>query len=208
MSCSGCFETIFEGSNFCPLCGSRAISPDSLEDRIAGDCPRCRRKLSRIDVEGVIIDECERCFGAWCDLDTFEAICSEKERQASVLKRFAERDSRDHSEEIKYVPCPVCGDLMNRNNFARVSGIVIDTCKPHGVWFDEQELPRIVEFITMGGLDLARQKEKARIDEERSRLKQEQFTAAVDRFKSEKSGVYRTGGSISAIREFINFLLD
>jgi Zn-finger nucleic acid-binding protein len=208
MSCSHCFETIFEGSNFCPLCGASAVAPIGVNDRVTGDCPRCRRRLNAIEIEGVFLDECERCFGAWSDLDTFERICSERERQAAILKRFGDKAESDRTVEIRYVPCPVCGQLMNRSNFARVSGVVIDTCKPHGVWFDEQELPRIIEFIKKGGLDIAREKEKAQIAEERSRLKQEKFTAAVDRFKAEKSGGYRSGGSVSAIREFINFLLD
>lgn len=59
---------------------------------------------------------------------------------------------------------------MNRINFARCSGVVVDICKGHGTWFDREELSRIVEFIRGGGLDAARAKEKAALEEERRSL--------------------------------------
>jgi Zn-finger nucleic acid-binding protein len=59
---------------------------------------------------------------------------------------------------------------MNRINFARCSGVVVDVCKGHGTWFDRDELSRIVEFIRGGGLDAARAREKAALEEERRQL--------------------------------------
>ncbi len=208
MSCGHCFETIFEGSNFCPLCGGKAVAPENLADRQAGKCPRCRERLAAIDVSGVRLDECERCAGVWCDIDTFETVCSEKEGQSAVLKRLSGRNEGDQPAEIRYVPCPACGELMNRSNFAKISGVVIDTCKPHGVWFDAQELPRIIEFIRKGGLDLARNKEKLSISEERERLKQERFKMAVEQNRGERFSSFERQGATSAIRQFIDFLLD
>jgi Zn-finger nucleic acid-binding protein len=59
---------------------------------------------------------------------------------------------------------------MNRINFARCSGVVVDVCRGHGTWFDRDELSRIVEFIRGGGLDAARSREKAALEEERRQL--------------------------------------
>jgi Zn-finger nucleic acid-binding protein len=59
---------------------------------------------------------------------------------------------------------------MNRMNFARCSGVIVDICKQHGTWFDRDELSRIVEFISGGGLEAARVREKEDIKEERRRL--------------------------------------
>ena len=81
--------------------------------------------------------------------------------------------------KISYVPCPDCSQLMNRSNFARSSGVIIDTCRQHGVWFDASELPRILEFIDQGGLTRQREKEKIAIEDERSRLRDEQRRMAV-----------------------------
>ena len=59
---------------------------------------------------------------------------------------------------------------MTRTNFARYSGVIIDVCHLHGIWFDANELQRIVKFIQEGGLDLARTREQEALTEERRRL--------------------------------------
>src|SRR4029077_14700220 len=105
--------------------------------------------------------------------ETFENICADREQQAAVLGAATITASPVTAEsKVSYVPCPECHLLMNRANFARCSGVVIDLCKQHGVWFDRDELSRIIEFIQAGGLDAARAKEKAQLEEERRRLEQ------------------------------------
>ena len=83
------------------------------------------------------------------------------------------------TSNVSYVPCPECALLMNRVNFARCSGVIVDICKQHGTWFDRDELSRIVEFIHEGGLNASRAKEKIEIAEQRERLRQEQLTASL-----------------------------
>ena len=41
---------------------------------------------------------------------------------------------------------------MSRSNFGRVSGVIIDVCRPHGAWFDRGELAAIRRFLRDGGL--------------------------------------------------------
>ena len=36
--------------------------------------------------------------------------------------------------------CPVCHKLMNRSNYGSGSGVIVDVCGPHGVFFDRGEL--------------------------------------------------------------------
>ena len=48
---------------------------------------------------------------------------------------------------------------MNRLNFGRVSGVIIDLCKGHGVWFDPGELQRALTFVAGGGLTRMRESE-------------------------------------------------
>jgi hypothetical protein len=45
---------------------------------------------------------------------------------------------------------------MNRVNFGRLSGAVVDVCKGHGTFLDAGELHQIVAFIQSGGLERAR----------------------------------------------------
>ncbi len=175
VGCSSCLGAMFLGSKFCTHCGARASSIQILEDQNGGDCPRCKTALQTLQIESLMIRECDRCGGFWSDRDTFEGICVDQERQASVLS-FISSDAHPHAHPavISYVPCPDCGQLMNRSNFARSSGVIIDLCKEHGVWFDADELPKIISFINGGGMSRAREKEKIDIKAERSRLRDEQ----------------------------------
>ena len=68
---------------------------------------------------------------------------------------------------------------MNRVNFARCSGVVVDVCKAHGTWFDRDELRRIVEFIRAGGLEQARAFELDQLERERRALTAERQRDAI-----------------------------
>ena len=125
--------------------------------------------------------ECEQCLGLWLDVPSFEKICADREQQSAVLgaASHAPTGAAAENSKVKYVPCPECAQLMNRINFARCSGVIVDICKQHGTWFDRDELSRIVEFIHGGGLNASRAKEKIEIAEEREQLRQEQLTASL-----------------------------
>jgi hypothetical protein len=100
---------------------------------------------------------------------------------------------------------------MNRINFARCSGVIVDVCKGHGTWFDKQELTRIIEFIRDGGLEASRMKEKGQLEEERRQLRNDQLaTARMTRSMGVGVGGdpdgYITG--IASARGLLKFLLD
>ena len=207
MSCSSCFGTIFEGSKFCPLCGEKAVASNVFDEKNVGDCPHCKVKMQLIEVDEIRLAECDRCEGVWSDVETFEAICANRESQSAVLAKLDEILHHNEFEKVRYVPCPNCEQLMNRSNFAKVSGVIIDTCKNHGVWFDAHELPKIIEFIRKGGMEYSRQKEKANLEAERERLRAEQFKSSIDRFKHESRSDIPNSKTSFAIREFIDFII-
>jgi Zn-finger nucleic acid-binding protein len=73
---------------------------------------------------------------------------------------------------VRYIPCVTCRQLMNRQVFARISGVIVDVCKDHGVWFDTGELEAVLEFIEAGGLEVARERASlARLGEKREILR-------------------------------------
>jgi Zn-finger nucleic acid-binding protein len=76
-------------------------------------------------------------------------------------------ESVELEQHIHYIPCPVCGGLMNRVQFANCSHVIVNVCNQHGTWFDRDELRRIVEFIQSGGLVEARAREIADLERER-----------------------------------------
>ena len=50
---------------------------------------------------------------------------------------------------------------MTRRNYARRSGVIIDFCAQHGVWFDADELARILQWVRSGRLTEVKQEEFA-----------------------------------------------
>ena len=109
--------------------------------------------------------------------------------------------------EVRYVPCPECGELMNRINFARCSGVIVDVCKRHGTWFQREELRRIVEFIRAGGLDVSRAKEKRELEEKRRQLHKEQLSNSRVRFieTTRSGGVFTTFDLVTDLASAIDF---
>lgn len=49
-----------------------------------------------------------------------------------------------------YLRCPDCNAAMARKNFARTSGVLIDQCYEHGIWFDGGELKEIAKQLQQG----------------------------------------------------------
>ena len=72
--------------------------------------------------------------------------------QAAVIHRVPAR-APVPAGPIGYRPCVRCGKMMNRVNFGRLSGTVVDSCRGHGTFLDTGALNRIVEFVQAGGVD-------------------------------------------------------
>jgi Zn-finger nucleic acid-binding protein len=168
--------------------------------------------MSFVTIGTTAVLECERCLGLWLDVSSFEKVCADREQQSAVLgvASIAPTHVVRETSKVNYVPCPQCSQLMNRINFARCSGVIVDFCKGHGTWFDRDELSRIVAFIRQGGLEASRARDKAEIREERRRLWEQQ--AAADSQVSTHFG--RTGDDdhrltgIASARGLLKFLLD
>lgn len=167
--------------------------------------------MNKVSIGATLLEECPCCEGLWVDAISLAGICSDRERQAAVLgmpTALPEDSEGGLERNIRYVPCPVCRKLMNRVNFAKCSHVVVDVCKPHGTWFDKDELRRIVEFIRSGGLDQARERELAELEEERRRAKAEQIGGAWDtRTNPLDTGRDPRHTGISAVASVLNALL-
>lgn len=169
VSCPSCFNMMYRDARFCPACGSPAAQWESGPADQA--CPTCQQPMLLGTLGQIRLHECTRCFGLWVDAVTFEQICRQAEQQSAALGQATPApEPNTVIEPVRYRPCPACRQLMNRMNFARCSGVIVDVCRPHGTWFDAEELHRIVRFIQAGGLDRARDREKAALAEERRRL--------------------------------------
>lgn len=173
---------MFRESKFCPACGTAAVAWMSGAKNLP--CPRCDKKMLRGEIGGCILHECGKCFGLWIDTATFERICRDSEQQSAVLGKpqiLTPPQLDALTNERCYVKCPHCRQLMNRVNFAKCSGVIVDVCLQHGTWFDMNELHRIVEFIRSGGLEKARGNEKLELQTDRRQLEESRRSVQYDR---------------------------
>jgi Zn-finger nucleic acid-binding protein/RNA polymerase subunit RPABC4/transcription elongation factor Spt4 len=183
VSCPSCFALMFDGAAFCPACGARAARLETGEP--AGRCPACRGNLQLVALNQVSLLECASCDGVWVDAGDFERICVNNEAQAAVVHRFSERTAVPTERSVRYRPCVRCAKMMNRINFGRLSGTVVDVCRGHGTFLDAGELHQIVAFIRAGGLERARERQLAELKEEERRLKNMERRAAHERGANE-----------------------
>ncbi|HEX8846195.1 MAG TPA: zf-TFIIB domain-containing protein [Pyrinomonadaceae bacterium] len=212
VACPRCFAMMFVGSKHCSHCGAKATVAEAVE-AASRKCPRCRVEMQAMTVGSASLRECARCDGMWVDVSSFEQICNEREEQAAALGSAAlvpKQHGATSPNKVRYVPCPECGQLMNRVNFARSSGIIVDVCKGHGTWFDREELQQIIEFIRAGGLEASRAREKRELEEERRRLRQEQLAAIHQNrsFPNMDDREDRRASVVSAARELLKLMID
>jgi Zn-finger nucleic acid-binding protein len=126
--------------------------------------------MTEIAVGDTAMLECPRCHGTWVDAATFEHICASHEAQAAVIHHDAAAPAQT-TAEFRYRKCVACGTMMNRLNFGRLSGTVVDVCRGHGTFLDAGELHAIVRFIQGGGLDRARQRQIEDLKEQERQLR-------------------------------------
>src|SRR5687767_8848489 len=133
VSCPTCFALMFEGAAYCPACGARRSRTEGSPRE--APCPSCRGTMQDVQLGATAMLECGRCRAVWIDAATFEHICASQESQAAVLHRWPGQH-RVQAGAVSYRKCVACGTIMNRLNFARMSGTIVDVCRGHGTLLD------------------------------------------------------------------------
>lgn len=158
--CPKCLARISNRARFCHHCGTR-VAPESVageETRLA--CPVCGEPhhLSGRRVAEIPVLECGRCAGLWLGNDAFKQVTERAAAHvAAIDEHFTPRQAERADpvltgrQSLRYRKCPHCDQIMYRRNYARRSGVIIDICREHGIWFDADELPRILAWVQAGG---------------------------------------------------------
>lgn len=108
-------------------------------------CPRCKGDLVAETMGPNTLERCPDCFGIWIAAREFNNLLLDLDRQEAIRER--EEPHFNKKDEPGYLLCPKCAKSMARTNFDRQSGILVDTCRKHGVWLDRGELRSIVGYL-------------------------------------------------------------
>ena len=160
--------------------GDGSDESEGSTPRVA-QCPACDSKMHASvagDESEVEIDRCNECHGVWLDVGDLDLLVKPLR---PVLETADLRTIRERVRTMKQVPdsvvyrnCPRCDQVMHRRNFGRVSGVVVDECRNHGVFLDDQELERIRAFVAAGGLSLTQHMERSELQRADQKRKQEE----------------------------------
>ncbi|MFQ5882792.1 MAG: zf-TFIIB domain-containing protein [Candidatus Methylomirabilales bacterium] len=190
--CEHCGKRINVKYRTCPFCAG------SIKDRLVprpAVCPRCKVPL-KIHIphdDREEYDICARCGGLWLDRAEFHRATRKRNvyRHTEKKGEYLRGPLRD---PLRYIPCVRCGKVMNRKNFARISGVIIDECRWHGIWLDSGELEKIRHFIADGGLERSRDREieKVRVElkELATKVNQVGFTHKLIHFWNPKRWLF------------------
>ncbi|MBD2424028.1 zf-TFIIB domain-containing protein [Cyanobium sp. FACHB-13342] len=168
MNCLSCAAPIPSGAVCCAYCGSRADLDLQGWSHAVGSgpwpehsCPNGHGPLELVELQELRLGRCPTCLGLCLEPGSLETLL--RPAAAEVLntdRRLLDaltKAPRQHEGAVRYRPCAVCGDLMNRSLFGHRSGVIVDRCRDHGVWLDAGELRQLLEWTRAGGALLDQQ---------------------------------------------------
>lgn len=141
-------------------CGGALTTSHSSDEEI--DCSSCKTSMIKNTILGVTIDECPSCLSRWFDRGELKELISKKAELAVRNPVLDNHDSEGAKRfvmtqtKIEYRACPRCKEPMQRRNYERISGIMIDSCPHHGVFLDGGEFDRLRAFVKTGGVEEAK----------------------------------------------------
>lgn len=157
--CPNCLARVSDRARYCCQCGDRLAAEAVAGETVQGVCPACPEEehlaSRRLGRENVNVLECQNCTGLWLNVASFRELRDRAARRAVHLDEaaFSQAEPRQRTDQTGplYRPCVVCGQLMVRRWYAPGSGVIIDLCKDHGIWFDATELHQVLQWISEGG---------------------------------------------------------
>lgn len=110
------------------------------------------------------VDLCPGCRGLWLDLGELTELVRRplvmRGDLAAIRQAVQTLRTQRALAPAVYRPCPICGEVMHRRNFGRISGVIVDECGRHGAFFDAGELEAVQEFVRLGGMELTEKAER------------------------------------------------
>jgi len=159
--CPACFARVSDRAKYCHHCATPLVPEPAGGEETSLVCPACAddppltsRRMGKLDVT---ILECGLCTGLWMGGAAFEELADRVARQSAGKDASVTPGPRagnglySQQRGPRYRKCPYCGLLMQRRQYARRSGVILDVCRRHGVWFDPHELPQVLSWIRSGG---------------------------------------------------------
>ncbi len=215
--CPACLSMSKEGAKFCSGCGKPLVTHVVTPEEAQEQCPHCQVKMRRRGVGDHKPLECPMCCGLFIEVHVLEKMIRDQEERIGDVASASRQPERASisAGPVAYVKCPICGTVMNRLNYGRISGVIVDYCRDHGYWLDAGELEKIAKWVATGGLakKYARDVEDAKAE----RARQSTSTGAMptgdysaDMLSARSDGSFRGGGTsvVDGLFDLVSRLFD
>ncbi len=217
--CPSCMARIMDRARFCHNCGTRIVVQGKSGAPTEHPCPACgtdRHLDSRTLGDPPIgILECRVCAGLWIGSEVFEIITERMKGEVANLvaglpaaPKRTPRNGVGRQRGPLYRRCPHCNKMMARRNYARRSGVIVDSCHEHGIWFDAGELHALLQWVRRGGLKKAEQQQQKEAQAAARRARR--MPSRLDRMAGQANigGFSASGGFSSRTAGESNLLAD
>lgn len=213
--CPECMARVSDKARYCHRCATAIMPEGDAGQDTDKACPVCGDDapplVSRaLGEQELSVLECGSCGGLWLGSRAFRILedrAREKERDYALPGTEAGPSGGGSLKQQgpMYRPCVECGQLMARRNYARKSGVIIDVCRDHGMFFDAGELARILHWIREGGL--SRTEALGRLDE-REELRRQRVAEATRRSAPEPYFGESRRGAGGGLGDFLDGVFD
>lgn len=217
--CPSCMVRIMSSARFCHNCGTRIAVEGKSGTPTECPCPACgaahRLDSRTLGQPPAAVFECRACGGLWVGCETFKLLTERVKDQVSTpagLPGETERAAQGHAVAQRgplYRYCPRCHQMMARRNYAKWSGVIIDSCHEHGIWFDEGELHALLRWVRRGGQREAADREREEIERAERRLQMAKIPSRIDRMTAQGGGTgftFSKGGGSSVLVDLLETL--
>jgi Zn-finger nucleic acid-binding protein/catechol 2,3-dioxygenase-like lactoylglutathione lyase family enzyme len=107
-------------------------------------CPRCAKPLVWMTTRRFGAHVCLKCQGMWVERVTWEHVVRLTEQTGRA--GLPQPPARELQRGQPAVACLVCGATCERL-LSWAGAVEVDICRPHGLWFDRDELHAVLEDI-------------------------------------------------------------
>lgn len=118
-----------------------------MNDQASPRCPRCAGPLTPGHARRTDAHACGRCGGVWLGVGGWRIVESLEADTAAVKVAVAASHGATAAPDPRpAIHCPSCGATLERR-VPHGSGVSVDGCTSHGIWFDRDELQALAAAV-------------------------------------------------------------
>ncbi|MCF7826036.1 MAG: zf-TFIIB domain-containing protein [Candidatus Marinimicrobia bacterium] len=111
------------------------------------NCPNCSIALIQKNIQGIQIDECEKCEGIWLEEAELRQVKDKIDSDLNWMDFEILKHPEKFKPKAKRTACPSCKKAMSVLDYDETK-VEIDYCTEcKGVWLEKNELESIIEAL-------------------------------------------------------------